>query len=140
MKIVINSCYGGFSLSPLGVREYLKRKGKKAFFYKQIKYEHNGGSDAYQKVDYKLENSLFVYTVTKDFGKTTTSLPNDVYFSNINIERTDPDLIAVVEKLGKAANGDCASLRIIEIPDGTDWTISEYDGVETVEEKHRSWS
>ena len=53
--------------------------------------------------------------------------------------RTDPRLIAVVEKLGKAASGSLACVEIVEIPDGIDWTIDEYDGMETVEEKHRSW-
>lgn len=28
MKVVINSCYGGFSLSPKGERRYLELKGK----------------------------------------------------------------------------------------------------------------
>jgi hypothetical protein len=54
--------------------------------------------------------------------------------------RTCPKLIQVVEELGEKANGQFAKLRIIEIPDGVDWEIDEYDGSEKVEEKHRSWS
>lgn len=54
-------------------------------------------------------------------------------------DRGDPDLIAAVEALGDAANGDAARLRVIEIPDGIEWELDEYDGVESIHERHRSW-
>ena len=57
-----------------------------------------------------------------------------------DIDRTDPLLIECVETLGKEANGACAYLKVIEIPDGIDYEVSEYDGLESVEERHRSWS
>jgi hypothetical protein len=56
-----------------------------------------------------------------------------------NKERTDPKLIEVVEKLGEEANGEFAFLKVIEIPDDIEWFIDDYDGVETIREKHRSW-
>jgi hypothetical protein len=56
------------------------------------------------------------------------------------IDRADPLLIEVVETLGTNANGECANLRIVEIPDGVEWTICEYDGSEWVAEAHRTWS
>lgn len=55
------------------------------------------------------------------------------------INRTDPRLIEVVEKLGKLADGDHAKLKIVEIPDDVDWYIDDYDGVEWVAETHRTW-
>jgi hypothetical protein len=30
-------------------------------------------------------------------------------------------------------------LRIVEIPDGVEWHISEYDGIEHIAENHRTW-
>ena len=30
--------------------------------------------------------------------------------------------------------------KIVEIPDGVQWEITEYDGKECIKEKHRSWS
>jgi len=54
-------------------------------------------------------------------------------------ERTDEKLIECVEKLGEDADGRFASLAVVEIPDGIDYEITEYDGIETVEETHRSW-
>lgn len=89
MKVVINRCYGGFSLS----------------------------KDAYQEI----------------------GIPWDGYGYEYNDKRTDPSLIACVEKLGKAANGEGAELRVLEIPDDVEWTIESYDGMEHVAEKHRTW-
>ncbi len=49
------------------------------------------------------------------------------------VERDDPNVIACVERLGSAANGLFAQLRIVDIPDNTtDWRIEEYDGAESV--------
>lgn len=58
---------------------------------------------------------------------------------DFQIQRNDEALVNVVEKLGVAANGFCASLKIVEIPDGVEWEIQEYDGFEWVAEKHRTW-
>ena len=90
MKVVINSCYGGFGLS-------------------------NKALDMYKQLSNKSE--VYAY----------------------ELDRTDPILIQVVETLGAEANGHYAKLRIIEIPDDVNWEISYYDGVESVEEVHRSW-
>jgi hypothetical protein len=55
-------------------------------------------------------------------------------------ERTNKKLIKCIEKIGeKAASGELAYLRIIEIPDGIEFEIDNYDGVETVIEKGHSW-
>ena len=89
MKIVVNRCFGGFSLS------------RKA-------YEELG-------------------------------IPWDGYGFSLERDRANPGLVAVVEKLGKEASGSCSDLKVIEIPDGVEWEIDEYDGMETVHEKHRSW-
>jgi hypothetical protein len=54
-------------------------------------------------------------------------------------ERCDPALVACVAKLGKAANGRCAKLCVVEVPDDVEWQIEDYDGSEHVAEKHRTW-
>jgi hypothetical protein len=61
------------------------------------------------------------------------------YFSDRDILRTDAILLEVVDELGTEANGQCAKIKIIEIPDDVEWEISEYDGIEHVAEKHRTW-
>lgn len=43
--------------------------------------------------------------------------------------RTDPRLIEYIEKFGsKAASGIFSHLKVVEIPKGTKYYISEYDG------------
>ena len=92
-----------------------------------------------KKVDIENANLFVVYS-TKDLGKETTWKDlKESYFSERDIPRNDTDLVEVVESLKDKANGSCASLSIVKIPDGIEWEISEYDGLETVEEKHRSW-
>jgi hypothetical protein len=49
-------------------------------------------------------------------------------------------MIQVVEELGAAANGPCADLKVVEIPDGVEWEIDGHDGMEHVAERHRTWS
>ena len=94
MELVINNCYGGFSLSDAGIARYLELKGMKL---------------------------------------------NDGFYDR-DIPRDDAALIQVVEELGDAANGSCADLKIVEIPNDVDWYVEEYDGNEWVAERHRTWS
>ena len=50
-----------------------------------------------------------------------------------DIARDDERLIALVEADADKASGDCAKLRIVELPDGyTDYEVDEYDGFESV--------
>ena len=63
---------------------------------------------------------------------------DDVY--EFEMARDDPDLVEIVERLGLKANGNFAQLKIVEIPDGVSWYVSEYDGLEHIAERHRTWS
>lgn len=60
-------------------------------------------------------------------------------FHCYDIERNDPILIEVVKQLGKKANSAYSKLKIVDIPDGIGWYIDEYNGMECVNESHRSW-
>ena len=54
-------------------------------------------------------------------------------------DRTNTELVRVVEKLGDCASGELAQLKVVEIPDDIEWEIGEYDGAEHIAEKHRTW-
>jgi hypothetical protein len=58
---------------------------------------------------------------------------NDPYLTHWGLKRTDKDLVEVVEILGTAAEGHCAQLLVEEFDEGVEYTMSEYDGSESVE-------
>jgi len=115
MKVVINGCYGGFSLSHKAFLKLREMKNKHAL--EEPDYEEPYGD-----------------------GSTRGTWGIDkVGFFLRDIPRDDKDLLEVIELLGEEANGECARLEIVEVPDGVEWEIDEYDGNEHVAEKHRTW-
>lgn len=129
MKIVINTCYGGFGLSDAATERYAELNGVK--IYKEdlvyIAHFYTVPVEEYKKIYAEC-------TLARDYNKI-----NKIYYTLRNVERTDNYLIQVIEELGKAANGNCSELKIVEIPDGVQWDINEYDGYESIHEKHRVW-
>ena len=73
------------------------------------------------------------------FGLSKEALARYEELGGYGFQRNDPILIQVIEELGEDANGDFAELKIVEIPDDVEWFIEEYDGMEWVAEKHRTW-
>ena len=63
----------------------------------------------------------------------------DGYGYGFRDDRTNPELIECIESIGEEANGRYADLKVVEIPDDVEWEIEEYDGIEWVSEKHRTW-
>ena len=140
MKVVINGCFGGFGLSDKAEDLYANKSGFELFRYRQKEYAHRGGKDLY--VRSTSDTRGFSHAFKVDHGDSFSEWPKEDggYWYSGGIDRDDKILIEVVEELGKESSGSCASLEIVEIPDGISWEISEYDGNETVEESHRSWS
>jgi hypothetical protein len=114
MKIVINCDYGGFSLSDWAIETYADRKG--------IKLKKEKTLDSFGGI------TLFTNVVTNED------------FESRDIERNDPVLVKVVEDLGSKSFGFAANLKIVEIPNDVDWEVVDYDGMEHIAEKHRTWS
>ena len=50
------------------------------------------------------------------------------------MERHNPVFVSLVENMGEAVNGSFAKLEVIEIEDGLDYDVDEYDGYESVTE------
>jgi len=136
-KIVINSCHGGFSLSETGVRAYAEKKGFPL-------YEEAG---RFGKTFWLVPiEERVVFPPSKDWVKLPVEeriALNQMYRGQTlysrDIDRDDSILVQVVEELGDKADGEFASLKIVEIPDDVDWQIEEYDGLERIAEAHRTW-
>lgn len=142
MKLVINGCYGGFGLSIKAQRLYCQRKSIPIFFYEQL-FDENTHKFRYNRLDGDTRRSLFIHTISQDLGESPSESQinaSPVSFYDRDLERNDPLLVQIVEELKSDANGQCASLHIVEIPDGISYEIDEYDGIERVHESHRSWS
>lgn len=139
MEIVINNCHGGFSLSQKAIQRYAELARFKVFFYKT-----DYSSKEKDKKIRASENDRHacIYCLKEDIGDSPSNkkLNDAEWFSDRDIQRNDPILIQVVKELKKKANGSCAELKIVEIPDSVEWEIQEYDGAEWVAEKHRVWS
>lgn len=140
-EVVINDCFGGFSLSVLAQVELARRQGKKAFVYsrKQGNYNFDG---PYYKTDENAPGYMPCVT-SKDYGPILDNI-DKAYEDETIVEsrpdnRNDPDLVAVVKELGEKANGAHANLKIVSVPDDVAWHIEEYDGAEHVAENHRKW-
>ena len=50
--------------------------------------------------------------------------------------RADPRLIALIEG---GVDKNEHNLKVVEIPDGIQYAVEEYDGVEWIAERHRTW-
>ncbi len=140
MKVVVNRCFGGFGLSMEAQRLLAAAKGKTAFFYVHEKYRSTDGFDAYRRAT-DADVHKIVYVLTTDMGDTPESIDGGQWMDDCRGDehRSDPDLVLIVEQLGAAANGQFSELEVVDIPDGVDWEIDDYDGRETVRERSRSW-
>jgi len=131
MKLVINKCYGGFGISDEATlllieqnSPFVQKKPAAEYFHKPYNSENfKALRDGFLQADrwggcvYK---DGFVY-----------------YLDEFTVDcRSDPALIQAVETLGTKASGSCADLQVVEIPDGTDFIIKEYDGFESVVEPY----
>lgn len=131
MKIVINTCHGGFGLSHGAMMRYAELSGFKLYpWIDDITKQVYGDRATLDRID---ELSWCHYS------KHPTLHGNEYYFSDGQLDRSDPILIEVVEEMGEDSYGNHAKLTIVDIPDDVEWEIEEYDGSEWVAEKHRTW-
>lgn len=71
--------------------------------------------------------------------KILTGIAPQANFYDHEIPRDSSQLVQIVEQLGERANGKYSRLKVVEVPVGVEWHISEYDGSEWVAENHRTW-
>ena len=137
MYVVVNKCYGGFSLSVKGQMTYCEKKYGQAYLYK---LDEERGRGMVTQVPHTDDcTSTLDYYISPEDHKGTVALDDINCIWNWDIERTDPALVATVRELGEEANGNYADLEIVEIPDDVKWYIEDYDGMESIHENHRVW-
>ena len=138
MKVVVNKCHGGFGLSIDAILRLYELAPKLVTAIPVSEYfgiEASGEAQA-------------SFAVFKNYCAGRKYLvPADAYSPDgahvlcpIDIDRSSIFLVQVVEEMGVEANGPYAELAVLEIPDGTDYQISEHSGIEHIAETHRTWS
>lgn len=143
-RVVINSCYGGFSLSSAAY-ERLAEYGVPI----QKRYEATRGPNGRYIEDPRnaglviFDNALDEHSdeAINKLSKTTVNIGRRYWDCWTRENREHPLLLRVINDLGpEVASGKYAKLKIVEIPIFTEYTIEEYDGMEHIAEKHKTWS
>lgn len=115
-KIVINGRYGGFG----NVSDTFAKRAIELGWKVSIGYDEEG--------EYLTPDAELI-----KHEDDTQHVINGI------VERDNAILVQLVEELGAAASGSYAAMHVVEIPDDVEWQICEYDGLEWVAEKHRTW-
>lgn len=138
-RVVYNSCYGGFCLSPKAVYEIGKRRGITVYAYRLEEYHGDGSiykrvdieNPEYQKADLDYSDADLgnILTNTEGADGKTLLQHHQVYYNYIN--RDDDDLVDTIDQIGlEAASGSCCELDIVE--GSGHYEISDFDGKEHV--------
>jgi len=164
VKVVINKCYGGFGLSARAVARIAEIEGRPCYFFRR-----DMGADLYapqipttiEEIEEDAKTSRIGMWSAYDIPDISV-LPsqrnwheksmderrasNEAWNKHSHESRYDRDkrhyapLIQAIEELGEKANGGFAELKIVNVPDGVEYHIDEYDGIESIHEVHRSWA
>tara|TARA_Y100000034_G_scaffold121644_2_gene166140 strand:+ start:3797 stop:4420 length:624 start_codon:yes stop_codon:yes gene_type:complete len=137
-KVVINDAIGGFSLSKWAVKQL-----------------YDQGSEFIEVNPYGDPNDPIIFHQhynRSEYMKTTVTHADK---DGVKVELADryrwclldekqprmcPLLVKLVEEHGERANGECAELKIVEVPSNVNWHISEAEtGAEWIAENHRRW-
>lgn len=143
MKLVINKCYGGFGLSDEAYEKLIEWGVPRR---KYVREERDPKTNLY--LDQPLNDGEIIFD--RELTPEGEDELNDTYYKFKSIRerywdcwtrenRAHPLVVRVVEELGEKANGRHAKLAVVEIPDEIEWEIDEYDGIERIAERHRTW-
>lgn len=145
MKIILNKAFGGFGLSHVAKINLLESKGLEVYPY-HVKEECRNDFysditltkiDKYYRSEHVFERIVYL---KKPLENNVVKLKFEEFYSDAFEEeeysfdndelRIDKDAIAIVEQLGLLASDQFSRLEIFEIPDGSEYKIDDYDGLE----------
>lgn len=121
IKVAVNRCYGGFSVSLEAAR-------------RMAELGHAEAADEVREYDEKIADPS-----KRDESEVKYGVRWYGHLCRDREARTVPALIQTIEELGDRANGEFAKLYVAEIPGDAAWYIEEHDGREWVAEAHRTW-
>lgn len=141
--IILNKCYGGFAVSNEGYKLYAQKRGLKLYYYKYVDEEEDTFIYKRYSVEELQEKDLhpiFYFYSIRDLGEYTSERPIDpaIILDLDEGHREDPVLVEVIRELGQSANTYFSNLKIVDVPisfANGNYTIDDYDGLETLHEK-----
>jgi hypothetical protein len=133
-KVVINQCYGGFSLSKEACLRYWEIKGKPVWIEQMREFKSDDMFTVWltspeERIKEKSSKEFCSMSMKQRQEYNKQYSEQTWYFGSV--ERHDPVLVQVVEELGEKAGGKFSELRIQEV--SGPYRIDEYDGMESVE-------
>lgn len=139
-KIVTSRCHGGFGLSHEAVMRYAEIAGITLYPSTQREYADLLGPKYWivpPEERPPSQDNWHEWTVEQ--RRASNEAHSKAILEPREIARDDPALVQTVEELGEHANTRFSALRVDEIPADVEWEIEEYDGLEWIAEKHRTW-
>ena len=131
MKVVINSCFGGFGLSIEAMKRAIAEGAAGIEVHDEQEYSGclglGVGSETFSDVGDGYKVGWIKDVLYKD-GK--------VYIHDDHKDevRNDPVLVRIIEEMGEGANGKHAVLKVVEVADDEEWEISKL--IDTLEGTH----
>lgn len=149
-KVIINKCFGGYGFEPFTIQKYAEAKGAQLFWYtRDYTYDAGRLKEKWNRTtidEIEKQGGLRMgnWPLIEDMGDSFIfewegeMFDRLVYQLPTNGEsRTDPVLIDIIEKYGDKNRHGCHAPTVIEVPDGVEWVVDEYDGMESLHEAHR---
>lgn len=139
--VVINKQHGGFGLSPAAIERYLEIRGIACWPVSNKFSGLVGPTYWLVSPEHRVRepDAETWHAMSMSERQRHNQLYDRQTFTDRDLDRDDPVLVQVVRELGSEASGRHADLKIVEIPADVEWQIEEYDGLEWVAEKHRTW-
>lgn len=136
MEVVLNRCFGWYRLSALAYIHIAEMLWKDVFFFKMPFIDEIELLDNEQAIKHTGRPLGCVYAFDRDIRGIKWST-TEYRIPDYKEDRTNPIIVETVKFLWVEASTYVSDLQVVTIPDGIDWEIQRYDGMESIVERHR---